>query len=220
MSELIEISTFTLKINSPVPPPTLISSLKLLSSAPGLIAIYFGPHIESPTTYTTVTRWSSQASRDAFFNVRSPTWQSSFTASLETLSVFSSSPSSSSSSSSSSDDSGQDAAIPLGAPCTEIFFSFGADEDYLENRLNPFVKAITSAKLPGLFGGFTAEFVPVKCVGVEKPEPKTVVLMMGWNSKADHEAQKGQGTVIDNNIHLIRSGRKAVSMFHVNFKKL
>ncbi|KAL6873217.1 hypothetical protein J3F83DRAFT_732500 [Trichoderma novae-zelandiae] len=213
MSELIELSTFTLKNNPPSPPQTLLAALHTLASAPGLIALYFGPHIESPTTYASVARWSSQASRDAF--VDSPAfaaWKASFSESeaLDTLAVLASS----------SPYTGRDAAVPLEAPCTEIFTSFGADDDYLENRLDPFVKAITSANLPGLVGGFTAEFAPVRHVGVDEPEPKTVVLLLGWNSKADHEAQRGEGKVIDNNIHLIRSGRKSVSMAHVNFKKL
>ncbi|PTB67127.1 hypothetical protein BBK36DRAFT_1159067 [Trichoderma citrinoviride] len=214
MSELIEISTFTIKNNPPAPPPLVLSALKTLAVAPDIVAVYFGAHVESPTTYTSVARWSSKAARDAF--VHNPSfedWRTSFTKDIDTLLVLASK--------GSDGDSGGDPAVPLEAPCTEIFTSFGAEDDYLENRLKPFAKAIASADPPGLVGaGFADEFAPVRHVGVDEPKAKISVLLQGWNSKADHEAQKGDGKVIDKHIHLVRSGRKSVSLFHVHFEKL
>ncbi|TFA98495.1 hypothetical protein CCMA1212_009760 [Trichoderma ghanense] len=208
MSELIELSTFHLKDDPPVPPPLVVSSLKFLSAAAGLIALYWGPHIESDTTYTYVARWETRAHKDTFYR-DNPFWHDSFSADVDTLSVLCSEPVEQ-----------QDPAVPFEAPCTEIFSSFGAEDDYLESRLKPFVKAITDAKPPGLVGGFPAEFHPTKHLGVRRPESKIFVLLMGWNTKADHDAQKEEGKVVSNNLHLIRSGRKSVHLYHVNFNKL
>ncbi|KAL7815388.1 hypothetical protein V8C44DRAFT_21664 [Trichoderma aethiopicum] len=207
MSEVIEISTFTLQPPLPSPPPTLLSSLKLLSSAPGLVALHWGPHAESPTTLTYVARWSSDESRQAFFHTRSPSWHSSFSEHLSSLVVLESSA------------SPQDAVPALEAPCTEIFVSYGAEDDFLEKRLQPFVRAVTGANPPGLVGAYAGEFVAVRQFGVPPPKPKIAVMLLGWNTREDHDAQKQEGKVIANNIHLIRSGRESASGFHVNFTK-
>ncbi|EHK17561.1 uncharacterized protein TRIVIDRAFT_43250 [Trichoderma virens Gv29-8] len=209
MSEIIELSTITLKDGFSSPPQSLLDDLKTLASTPGVIALYFGPHLETPYKYTWVARWSSQTAIDNFHT--SPgfaDWAASYVAPLATYAV------------SACTAYTGDAAVPLEAPCTEFFSSFGADDDYLDARLNPFVKALDDAKLPGMVGGITGEFVPLNYVGVEQPEPKVVLLLLGWNSMADHQAQRGEGKVIDNNIHLVRSGRKSVGMFHVNLQKL
>ncbi|KAL7945884.1 hypothetical protein V8C42DRAFT_344635 [Trichoderma barbatum] len=209
MTEVIELATFTLKDTSSPPPQSLLDNLKTLSSTPGVIAFYFGPHLEDPTKYTWVARWTSQSAIDDFHATPSfPDWAASYIAPLATFSI------------STCDAYTGDAVAALDSPCTEFFSSFGADDDFLDARLNPFLAKIVEAKLPGMAGGITGEFVPVKYVGIEQPEPKIVLLLLGWNSRADHEAQRGEGKVIDNNIQLIRAGRKSVGMFHVNLQKL
>ncbi|KAL7935234.1 hypothetical protein V8C35DRAFT_298882 [Trichoderma chlorosporum] len=208
MSELIELSTITLK-QGPSPPQSLLDDLKTLASTPGVVAFYFGPQTEDASKFTWVARWSSQAALDDFH--ASPgfaAWAASYVAPLATYTI-----------SVCSAHSG-DVAASLDAPCTEIFSNFGADDDFLDARLSPFLKSMTDANLEGMVGGAAGEFVPVNYTGVEKPEPKTVVLLVGWTSKEAHLAQRGEGKVIDNNIHVIRTGRKSVELFHVNLQKL
>ncbi|KAL6818706.1 hypothetical protein GGI42DRAFT_11677 [Trichoderma sp. SZMC 28013] len=208
MSELLELSTITLKEGSS-PPQSLLNDLKTLASTPGVIAFYFGPQLENPTKYTWVARWTSQAALDDFH--ASPgfaDWAASYVAPLATFTVLTCAA------------VHGDATIPLEAPCTEFLFSYGADDDYLDARLDPFVKSVSEAKLPGMSGGITGELTPVNYVGIEQPESKIVVLLLGWDSLADHQAQRGEGKVIDKHIHYIRSGRKSVELFHVNLQKL
>lgn len=182
MSDILELSTITLKDSFPSPPQSLLDDLQILASTPGLIALYFGQHLETPTNYTWVAHWSSQSAIDSFH--ASPgfaSWAASYAAPLATYAV------------STSTAYTGDAAVPLEAPCTEFFSNFGADDDFLEKRLTPFLNLIVDAKLPGLVGGITGELVPVVHVGVDEPESKTVLLLLGWNAKADHTAQKGEG---------------------------
>ncbi|KAL6694985.1 hypothetical protein J3F84DRAFT_375751 [Trichoderma pleuroticola] len=208
MSELLEFSTVTLKEGSS-PPQSLLNDLKTLASTPGVIAFYFGPQLENPAKYTWVARWTSQSALDDFYS--SPgfaDWAASYVAPLATLTV------------STCAAVHGDATAPLEAPCTEFLFSYGSDNDYLDARLDPFLKSISDAELPGMSGGISGELTPVNYVGVEQPEPKIVVLLLGWTSLADHQAQRGEGKVIDKHIHYIRSGRKSVELFHVNLQKL
>lgn len=181
MSELLEFSTITLKEGSS-PPQSLLNDLKTLASTPGVIAFYFGPQVENPDKYTWVARWTSQAAIDDFHS--SPgfaDWAASYVAPLATFTVLTCTA------------VHGDAIIPLEAPCTEFLFSYGADDDYLDARLDPFLKYVSDAKLPGMGGGITGELTPVNYVGVEQPEPKIAILLLGWTSLADHQAQRGEG---------------------------
>lgn len=182
MPELLELSTITFKDGLTSPPPATVDALNTLAASPGLIAVYFGQHIEDPTKFTWVARWTGQAAIDAMH--ASPSfgpWAASYIAPLSSYAI------------STSVDYTGDAAAALEAPCTEFFSSFGADDDYLEARLYPFTKALLDAKLPNQMGGVAGEFVPVTHVGVDEPERKLAVLMLGWGAKEDHEAQRGEG---------------------------
>ncbi|RFU76209.1 dimeric alpha-beta barrel [Trichoderma arundinaceum] len=183
MPELIEVSNITFKDSFSSPPQSFLDDLKTLASTPGVIALYFGQQLENPSSYTWVARWTAQSAIDDFH--ASPgfaSWAASYVAPLATYAITTSATYTG------------DAAGPLESPCTEFFSSFGAEDDFLEKRLNPFVKLIADAKPPGLRSGITGEFTPVMQVGVDEPEQKIAVLILGWNSQADHAAQKVPGT--------------------------
>ncbi|KAH6608745.1 hypothetical protein Trco_002091 [Trichoderma cornu-damae] len=209
MPELVQVSTVSFKDAATSPPQSFLDGLRALASTPGLIAIYFGQHLEDATKFTWAARWTAQSAVDDFH--ASPgfaSWAALSAAAVASHAIAASATYTG------------DAAVPLESPCTEFFCSFGADDDFLEKRLDPFVKIVSDANLPGLVGGITGEFIPVTHVGVDEPESKIVLLILGWNSLDDHKSQTGSGTVIGDNVHLVREGRKSSRMFHVNLEKL
>ncbi|KAM0262370.1 hypothetical protein ACHAQJ_001839, partial [Trichoderma viride] len=182
MPELLELSTLTFKDSPSSPPQSWLDDLKVLASTPGVIALYFGQHIETPEKYSWVARWTAQSAIDDFHN--SPgfaSWAASFSAPLSSNSI------------STCADYVGDATIPLESPCTEFFINTGVDSEFIPKRLDPFVKVVEDAKLPGLIGGVSGEYVSVMHVGVEAPEQKVVVLLLGWESRDAHIAQQGKG---------------------------
>jgi hypothetical protein len=183
MPELLELSSLTFKDSFSSPPQSWIDDLKVLASTPGVIALYFGQQIENPNKYTWLARWTSQSAIDDFHKTPGfGPWATSFTAPISSYAL------------STCADYEGDATIPLESPCTEFFTNFGVDNEFIPKRLDPFVKVVADAKLPGLIGGVTGQFAPVAHVGVDEPEQKVAILLLGWESREAHVAEQGPGT--------------------------
>ncbi|KAK4452997.1 hypothetical protein QBC34DRAFT_397631 [Podospora aff. communis PSN243] len=109
-----------------------------------------------------------------------------------------------------------DPLVPLMAPCTEGFTGFGAEEGF-EGNVKRFLEAVDGERvsLKGYYGGVVG-------VGVGKDEGGGIVrLLLGWESVEAHgEAKAVEEGVILRNIHELRSLRREVELFHVEFREV
>ncbi|KAK4171470.1 hypothetical protein QBC36DRAFT_339894 [Triangularia setosa] len=106
----------------------------------------------------------------------------------------------------------------LKAPCTEVFTAFGA-EDGFEEQVGRFVTAVKGDMPEGYKGADYGGEVKVDGEGGGNGE-KSVRMVIGWVSKEAHVEAKGKPGAIQENIGELRTKRRGVDLFHVNFKEL
>ncbi|EXV02682.1 AMB domain protein [Metarhizium robertsii] len=204
-SELIQIATLKFK-------PSLQQGTELplsfrdvcrqLQAVPGVSSTYFGQQIERPGTWTWIIRWASLAAHDAFLASPSFTnWIASFRAVVETYIFWKALVRGS-------------LSATLNAPCTEVFTAYGTSDTWLEMRMKPFADNVDAANLPGHHGSFYGQYDVLMHDSHDVPEGTTVSMMLGWDSKEAHLAERGEGKVIDKNIHYTREERRSVDMPH------
>ncbi|KAK9439268.1 uncharacterized protein G6M90_00g098330 [Metarhizium brunneum] len=210
-SELIQIATLKFK-------PSLQQGTELplsfrdvcrqLQAVPGVSSTYFGQQIERPGTWTWIIRWASLAAHDAFLASPSFTnWIASFRAVVETYIFWKALVRGS-------------LSATLNAPCTEVFTAYGTSDTWLEMRMKPFADNVDAANLPGHHGSFYGQYDVLMHDSHDVPEGTTVSMMLGWDSKEAHLAERGEGKVIDKNIHYTREERRSVDMYHVKLNRL
>ncbi|KAL2255540.1 hypothetical protein VTK26DRAFT_3161 [Humicola hyalothermophila] len=153
----------------------------------------FGLKMEDPDTGIFCTEWSSRESATSYLSSLGTSVEAK-----ETLLIAMTSPS----------------RRALEAPCTEIFTAFGAEEGFME-AVGRFVAAVEKTPPVGYLGAQFGE-----STGGDGDGDKAVRMLLGWTSKEAHLEAKGAPGAIQDNIHELRALRKAVDLFHVQFKKL
>ncbi|TQN72528.1 hypothetical protein CSHISOI_02949 [Colletotrichum shisoi] len=223
---ITEFIILTLKnhATSPSQPPAAWSDVTdTLKSVPGVDAVYTGTQIEDPSKTVLVVQW---ASPDAFSAFAASESYMPWFASLKAVSARAS-----------PDSPGtapplfykvpftadSDPAAVLGAPCTEVFVAYGVDDSFA-GRTADFVKGLADgrASVEGFHGHAYGEIsTPLALEGSGDGERgPAVTLLLGWDSKQAHLEAKARPGPISNNIDLLRTGRKGISMYHVNLKRL
>jgi quinol monooxygenase YgiN len=182
--ELIQLATLKFK-------PTLQQGTELplsfrdvcrqLQAVPGVSSTYFGEQIERPGTWTWIIRWASPAAHDAFLASPSFTnWIASFRAVVQTYIFWKALVRGS-------------LSATLNAPCTEVFTAYGTSDTWLEMRMKPFAENVDAGSLAGHHGSFYGQYDVLMHDTPNVPEGNTVSMMLGWDSKEAHLAERGQG---------------------------
>ncbi|KAG6008411.1 hypothetical protein E4U54_008711, partial [Claviceps lovelessii] len=204
-----------------------------LQAMPGVSSSYLGEQLERPGRWTWVIRWASAAAHDAFLASPSFTsWIASFRSIVETyifwkalvrgslsaalnapctevVTAYGGGGGGSSGSSGGSSDTDPD---PDPDPDSD------SDSSWLEMRTKPFVASVVdAAHLPGHHGSFYGPFYGQYDVlmhdSPRPPEGNTVSMMLGWDSKEAHLAERqDEKTVMDKNIHHVKTERKSTDM--------
>ncbi|OAA39208.1 Dimeric alpha-beta barrel [Beauveria brongniartii RCEF 3172] len=192
----------------PAPPSAFLDVAAKLQAVPGARASYLGYQLEDSRKWVWVVRWATGAALDAF--LASPSyarWLNSLRAVADTYA---------------SDRAFLRGSIAasLNSPCTEIVTACDADPGFVEDRLRPFSKCFEREPIPGYHALSYGQWLPVAYDGVAPPVGISAGMLIGWDSKDAHFAQRGEGMLIDRNIHHIRGGRKSLGLYHVNFTRL
>ena len=181
----VQVATLTfrpgLQPSPNVPPAAFYDVSAQIQAMPGAKAVYLGQQMERPDHWTWAVRWASPAALDAF--VASPSfapWLTSFRQLADSY-IFTKAL------------LRGNLAAALDAPCTEVFTAYGASDSFLDARLMPFASAIANARLLGHHGSAYGRFDLVAQHGVDAPHGITVSLLIGWDTKAAHMAQRGEG---------------------------
>ncbi|OIW34884.1 hypothetical protein CONLIGDRAFT_29659 [Coniochaeta ligniaria NRRL 30616] len=107
----------------------------------------------------------------------------------------------------------------LTCPTTEVATAYGVEEGY-EKNMRTF-SAVIPAELKGKDVGFHGSIVGTTVSDISKEEggekAPAVTLLVGWDSREAHMA--GREIAIPEKISLIRTLRKDMDMWHVNFKE-
>ncbi|KAK4242359.1 hypothetical protein C8A03DRAFT_11478 [Achaetomium macrosporum] len=159
----------------------------------GLQRVFFGSKMEDVNRGILCTEWSS---REAALNYRSSGLASSLAAKEEPLAFIA-----------------PGWGTVFEQPCTEVFTGFGALEGFAGN-VGRFVQKMKENPPEGYRGVAFGE-----SVGLEGEE-KAVRMVIGWTSREAHLEAKEKPGAIQDNIHELRTLRKAVDLYHVEFKEL
>lgn len=183
------------------PPASLQTTCSALLSAPGLTSLHYGPLAELPPSWLLVARWESVPAHNDFFASDA---SDAFTRALrevgEDISVETA-------------EVEGDVAAVLSAPCLEFFTAYDVEDAFLKERLPAFAKGLLGESMEGFHG---------LCYGELEVDARgdAAVMLLGWDSKEAHLAQRGDGKPIDRHIHLVREGRDSVRICHVDLKRL
>jgi quinol monooxygenase YgiN len=193
-----------------VPPASLADVCAKLKAVPGVASIHAGHHHENPARWTVFARWASPDALAAFVASAEHT---AWAAALKALTNIADGPA-------------PlvvdvpirgDTARVLAAPCVECFTAHGVDpaEDWLGARLAPFAAAVTDGNVPGNHGIAYGVFEQPADSGFDLAGGPAARGLLGWDTVEAHLAARGEGKLIDDNIHHVRGNRKQVDMFHV-----
>ncbi|GAB1311113.1 ABM domain-containing protein [Madurella fahalii] len=187
------------------PPPALVVEVK---KQDGLVRAFYGQKMEDPDTSVLCTEWSSLEAAQVYSSSSSPPLAVSLGIVMRETKAFKLG------TASSSFLSGVDAGRVFEAPCTEVFTAFDAEPGFMGN-CERFLAMVDGARPDGYLGGALG--------AVEEEEDggkKMVGMVIGWTSKEAHLEAKGKPGAIQDNIHELRTLRRAVDLFHVGFKQL
>ncbi|PNY28151.1 Uncharacterized protein TCAP_01916 [Tolypocladium capitatum] len=210
--ECVQVATLNFKPSlqpDPSQPPASFTDVSAqLQAVPGVEAVYLGQQMERPATWTWAVRWASAAALDAFLASPSFTgWLASFRAIADSYIL-------------SEALLRGDVGAALDAPCTEVFTAYGTADGFLESRMAPFAANVDAGRLPGHHGSAFGQLDILTQHGVTAPDGNKLAIILGWDTKEAHLAQRGDGKLIDNNIHYLRDDRQSVDLYHVKLTKL
>ena len=171
----------------PSSPPAAFKS-EFLSSLPtiggdSIAGLYLGRAVEHPQRWVMAMRWASAAAHDAF--LASPAAATALGTLFPLLDSFAAT--------SSFEVVGGDATAVLEAPCTEIYTAYGTQNNFLDARMRPFAAVIDDAKFPGYHASVYGQFEQKPEDGHDYAPGTAVRFILGWDSKAAHLAQRGEG---------------------------
>lgn len=167
--------------NPSSPPSAFYDVCAQLQAVPGVAAVYLGAQLEDPQSWVWAVRWATGAALDAF--VASPTytrWAAGLRAVTDSVA-------------SSCAFLHGSASAALASPCTEVFTAFAADPDFLDHRMRPFSKCFDPETMPGFRAAAFGQWRPVVYENAPLPVGNTVAMILGWDSKEAHLAQRGEG---------------------------
>lgn len=183
--ENLQLSTLifnpTLQESPSQPPHSFYNVNAQLKAIPGVTKIYLGRQIEYPDRWTWAVRWATGAALDAF--LASPTytdWLTSLRAVVDSVA-------------STRSYMRGDLGAALCAPCTEIFSAYEADPDFIDTRVKPFSRCFDPEYMPGYKGLAFGQWQHMAHLGVAAPAGNSVSMLLGWDSKEAHLAQRGDG---------------------------
>ncbi|KAK0669409.1 hypothetical protein QBC41DRAFT_274713 [Cercophora samala] len=153
---------------------------------------FFGQKLEDPGTWVLATEWLSPSAANKYIASTKDHVQAKETLAYQF-----------------------DTAV-LKAPCTEVFTAFETEEGF-EEQVGRFVSAVEGDKPEGYEG---ADYGGEVKVDGDGDGEKSVRMVIGWVSKEAHVEAKGRPGAIQENIEELRTKRKGVDLFHVNFKEL
>ncbi|WYZ34816.1 hypothetical protein EsH8_I_001092 [Colletotrichum jinshuiense] len=218
-SPVTEFITLTLRnhATSPDQPPAAWSDvIATLKAVPGVNALHAGHQLEDPSKTVLVVEWASPEAFSAFASSESYTpWFASLKAVASpdpappTFYKVPFAP-------------GSDPASVLRAPCTEVFVAYSVEPSFV-GQTAEFARGLTDGKasVAGFHGHAYGEIsTPIAVAGGDGQPGPAVTLLLGWDSKEAHLDAKAKAGPISDNIHLLRSGRKDISMYHVNLKQI
>ncbi|KAL0938910.1 uncharacterized protein CTRU02_205520 [Colletotrichum truncatum] len=214
MTKVTEFIVLTLKNPSPEPSAAWADVTATLKSVPGVTALYTGRQLEDPSKTVLVVDW---ASPDAFSSFAASENYTPWFASLKAIAasdpapVFYKVPFVS--------DGASDPSAVLRAPCTEVFVAYGVEPDFV-GKTAEFAGGLSKGTVEGFHGHAYGEVSTPLAYGADGERGPAVTLLLGWDSKEAHLEAKGKSGPVSDNIHLLRSGRKDISMYHVNLKQV
>ncbi|TDZ25856.1 hypothetical protein Cob_v000965 [Colletotrichum orbiculare MAFF 240422] len=212
MSAVTEFITLTLR-NPSSSPSAITDVLSALKPVPGVISLHTGRQLENPSVQVVVITW---ASPEAFTSFAASSSYTPWFASLKALAapspapVFYKVPFT------------PDPAAVLAAPCTEVFIAYGAEPGFV-GQTEDFARGLGGAPgpVPGFHGHAYGEVSTPLGFGADGDQQgPAVTLLLGWDSKEAHMEAKGKPGPISDNIHLLRTGRKDIAMYHVNLEQV
>ncbi|KAH6619827.1 hypothetical protein B0J18DRAFT_435101 [Chaetomium sp. MPI-SDFR-AT-0129] len=184
------------------PTATGLDELKNLN---GFRRALFGPKLEDPNVGVLLTEWLSPEAALAYQSSQPSTSLNINRESKETVAITAA--------------PGQDWESALRAPCTEVFTAYGPENGYVEGT-GRFVSAVDTSPAEGYKGAAFGSGVVQRRKEGDVDEEQVVRLVLGWTSREAHLEAKGKPGAIQENIHELRSGRRAVDLFHVQFREL
>ncbi|KAL2879982.1 hypothetical protein SGCOL_004701 [Colletotrichum sp. CLE4] len=212
------ILTFKNHTTTSQPPAAWSDVTSTLKSVPGVNALHTGPQLEDPSKTVLVIEWASPDAFSAFASSEAyMPWFASLKAVVSASPVFYKVPLSAA-------DPSSDAASVLRAPCTEVFVAYGVEPEFARKTAE-FAQGLTEgrADVVGFHGHAYGEIstpLAVDASGGDGEKGPAVTLLLGWYSKQAHLDAKAKAGPISDNIHLLRSGRKDISMYHVELKQI
>ncbi|KAH6691648.1 hypothetical protein F5X68DRAFT_202318 [Plectosphaerella plurivora] len=212
MAEVTEFITYTLKHPENDHSAAFDSAVSTLESLDGVTAVYHGTRLEDPTLHLIIISWTSH---DAFTEFAA---SEAYTPWLANLKTFAAKPTFYQAH---LDPSPTQA---LDAPCTEIMVAYGIEKPEFTQNLKLFSDRMTEGGKAGALKGWhssTQGEVTTKIARDPDGTPAdAALLLIGWDSKAAHEAAKAAPGPIRDNIYLLRTAVDSVQMFHSILEKL
>lgn len=173
------------------PPAAFVDVTAQLKAAPGVIGVWSGYQIEQPQLFRAFVYWTNREAHASFVASEAfGPWKAGLVAVL----IDESSPEAKSlpprQPAQMVNISGGSIDASLSAPTTEVFSCYGVDDGFLENNIKPFADGVEGGAIPGyhglVYGGFSYQ-------GPDQPKGDATKLLLGWDSKEAHEAQRGEG---------------------------
>jgi heme-degrading monooxygenase HmoA len=182
MAEVTEFITYTLKHPDDDSSVAFDSVVSTLTSLSGVTAVHHGTRIEDPAIHLIIVSWSSH---DAFKDFAASESYTPWLANLKTLAAspafyqahLDRSP-----------------AQVLDAPCTEIMVAYGIEKPEFTDNLKLFSDRMTEGGKAGALKGWHASSQGEVTTPIARDVGGTpgdaALLLIGWDSKAAHEAAK------------------------------
>ncbi|KAM0332325.1 hypothetical protein ACHAQA_002601 [Verticillium albo-atrum] len=209
---ITEFVIFTPKDPASHPSASFNSLAQTLIFTPGVEALHTGPQHESPETQLLAIRWSSHDAFIAFAASEHYTpWLADLKALLDGPPRFHQAR---------LDDAG--AGPTLEAPVTEVMMAYGIERPAFRENLRLFSDRMADAcraqGTRGWHGNAWGEVTTAISKEVDGEAGPAAMLLVGWDAVEDHAVAKGGPGPILDNIELIRTGRKDVTLYHYYLK--
>lgn len=167
--------------NPPSPPSAFLDVAAKLQAVPGARASYLGYQLEDSRKWIWVVRWATGAALDAF--LASPSYSRWFNSLRAVADTYASCRSF----------LHGNIAASLNSPCTEVITAFDTEPEFLQERLKPFARCFEREFISGYHALSFGKWLPVVYDGVSPPVGHSAGMLIGWDSKEAHLAQRGEG---------------------------
>lgn len=171
----VEFHTLTLKQDDTSLPSALTEHLTKLKTDNSIRSIHRGKQIEHPTRWSVIIVTTTPG-RDA-----ASSWAATLgNTLLDSRSIVITAPG-----------VRGNLAAALDAPCTEVFTCHGVDDGFLDANMKPFAEGVDKGRPDGFHGLAYGEFD--QPADGDLAAGPAVRILLGWDSKEAHLAQRGEG---------------------------